>query len=118
MGKKMKQIEGQMDLFGLLNQDSEVKSEKVKSEKVKSVKKKSANDTDSFPECSNCWCRDCKHNLKNEAIPRDFAGKMLPCPACVGCEKEGVAEICEIGSAKNGCHTRAEEENLIPRAAE
>ncbi len=68
-----------------------------------------------FKECINCWCYDCRHNENNEAVKRDFAGIMKPCPACGFCLEQKNAEICEIGSYKNGCKVRAEEEGIRPR---
>lgn len=88
MGKKSKQIEGQLDLFAMMEQMAAT----------------------AFAECSSCWCRDCKHNSRNEGVPRDLCGTMMACPACDGCISSGKAEICEIGSAANGCRVRAEEE--------
>lgn len=106
MSKKSKQIEGQLELFSLME-----KTEKIKEIEQKEQPKQHMSVT-SFSECRSCWCRDCKHNVRTEAVPRDLCGKMLPCPACEGCFSEGKAEICEIGSAKNGCHTRALEEGI------
>lgn len=65
-----------------------------------------------FKQCKKCWCYDCKHNARNEAIPREMCGMMMPCPACKSCEDEGMATVCEIGNAKEGCKTRAIEEGL------
>lgn len=65
-----------------------------------------------FPECSDCWCRDCRHNSRGEAVPREMCGKEMPCPACDGCVADGHAGICIIGSAKEGCMTRAVEEGI------
>ena len=66
-----------------------------------------------FKDCSRCWCHDCKHNLYNEAVPRELAGRMIPCPACKTCEEDGNASLCEIGNAKEGCKLRALEEGII-----
>ncbi len=66
-----------------------------------------------FKDCSRCWCHDCKHNLYNEAVPRELAGRMIPCPACKTCKEEGSASLCEIGDAKEGCRLRALEEGII-----
>lgn len=63
-----------------------------------------------FEECIHCWCYDCKHNQYNEAVPRDLCGNKIACPACNECIKQGFANICEIGSSKNGCSLRAKEE--------
>ena len=65
-----------------------------------------------YDSCVRCWCSDCKHNARNEGKPRDMCGVMMPCPACDGCVSQGYAEICEIGSAKEGCMTRALEEGI------
>ncbi len=98
MSKKSKQIEGQLDFFALLNNnDSE----------------SAFSDVAPFIECELCWCKDCKHNENNEGIPRDFGGEEKACPACSFCVENDEPEICEIGSAKNGCRLRASEEGLI-----
>ena len=67
-----------------------------------------------FAECIDCWCHDCRFNELNEAVPRDFAGEMKPCPACASCLEGGSAELCEIGSYDNGCKTRALDEGHQP----
>ncbi len=92
----------------------------VKPEKPESVKEepyeKGASDVRKrllFKDCVRCWCHDCKHNLYNEAVPRELAGRMIPCPACKTCEEEGGASLCEIGNAKEGCRLRALEEGII-----
>ena len=65
-----------------------------------------------FKQCERCWCYDCKHNSRGPAVPRELCGKMMPCPACKGCESDGFATICEIGNAKEGCMLRATEEGI------
>lgn len=96
-----KQIEGQLNLFDYVS-DREILQEKSISKDFISI----------YKECSDCWCSDCKHNEKLEAIPRNFAGNKKPCPACSFCIKEKHAEICEIGSFENGCKLRAIEEGI------
>ncbi len=90
---------------------------KLKVKKSELAKLDMENDTDErkqlFKDCSRCWCHDCKHNLYNEAVPRELAGRMIPCPACKTCEEEGNASLCEIGNAKEGCRLRALEEGII-----
>lgn len=66
-----------------------------------------------FKQCKKCWCFDCKHNSRNEGVPRDLCGNMMPCPACKGCIDEDMATVCEIGNAKEGCRLRATEEGLV-----
>lgn len=66
-----------------------------------------------FKQCKKCWCFDCKHNSKNEGVPRDMCGTRMPCPACDSCIAEDQATICEIGNAKEGCKLRAEEEGIL-----
>lgn len=95
LAKKVKQIDGQLDFFDMLMADIP------------------PSEMGLFLECELCWCKDCKHNSKNEAEPRDFNGEMKPCPACEFCVDNDEPEICEKGSAKNGCRLRAEEEGLI-----
>lgn len=66
-----------------------------------------------FKQCKRCWCFDCKHNSRNEAVPREMCGNNIPCPACDGCVAEDQATICEIGNAKEGCRFRAIEEGIF-----
>lgn len=66
-----------------------------------------------FKQCKSCWCYDCRHNARGKAVPREICGKSMPCPACKSCEEEGMATICEIGNAKEGCMTRAIEEGVF-----
>lgn len=77
------------------------------------LKKKSGGRVELFDKCSDCWCSDCKHNSQNEGKPREMCGMMMACPACEACIEQGYAEVCEIGSAKEGCKTRAIEEGLF-----
>ncbi len=90
-----KQVEGQLNFLDLLEESSFIK------------------EYPQFKECDNCWCYDCKHNENNEAVERDFAGEKKPCPSCSFCIKQNKAEVCEIGSYKNGCKVRAEEEGIM-----
>lgn len=66
-----------------------------------------------FKQCKKCWCFDCKHNSRNEGVPRDICGTSMPCPACESCISEDQATICEIGNAKEGCKLRAQEEGIL-----
>lgn len=66
-----------------------------------------------FKQCKRCWCFDCKHNSRNQAIPREMCGIEMPCPACNDCIAEDMATICEIGNAREGCRTRALEEGIL-----
>lgn len=66
-----------------------------------------------FKQCKKCWCFDCKHNSRNEGVPRDICGTQMPCPACESCISEDQATICEIGNAKEGCRLRAQEEGIL-----
>lgn len=66
-----------------------------------------------FKQCKKCWCYDCKHNSRNEGVPREMCGATIPCPACDGCVQEDQATICEIGNAKEGCRFRAMEEGIL-----
>lgn len=91
-----RQIDGQLDFFDLLVEDLPI------------------SDLSHFLECELCWCKDCKHNSENEGEPRDFGGEMKPCPACEFCVENDEPEICQIGSSKNGCKLRAEEEGIGP----
>lgn len=89
-------IDGQLDFFDMLFGELPV------------------SELSEFEECINCWCRDCKHNSRNEGEPREFGSEMKPCPACDSCIVNDEPEICEIGSYKNGCKLRAKEEGLAP----
>ena len=66
-----------------------------------------------FQECSSCWCSTCEHSTVGGSVPRPFAGSQRPCPSSELCVREGVADICVIGSADEGCRYRAEKEGLI-----
>lgn len=85
----------------------------VKEEKTKKADKDVAPTDILFKQCKRCWCRDCKHNSRNEGIPREMCGMTIPCPACNGCIEEDMATICEIGNAKEGCMFRAVEEGIF-----
>ena len=96
------------------------KAEEAKTEEVKAPEpvkpKKSGNSGNSeqlFKQCTKCWCFDCKHNARNEGVPREMCGVSMPCPACKSCEAEDCATICEIGNAKEGCRFRAIEEGIF-----
>ncbi len=65
-----------------------------------------------FEACAKCWCSDCRHNSRNEGVPRDLCGVMMACPACQDCIDENMPTVCEIGNAKGGCKTRAAEEGI------
>lgn len=93
-----KQIEGQYGLFDFTETESFIAENADKSA--------------AFKECAKCWCMDCCHNERNEAIPRNFAGEAKPCPACKFCIEKGKADICEIGSYDNGCKLRASEDGI------
>ena len=86
-----KQVEGQISLLDLLEESRFI------------------NELPQFADCVHCWCYDCRYNTNNEAVPRDFAGEMKPCPSCSFCQENGVADICEINS---GCKLRATDEGL------
>ena len=102
---KNKQVEGQLDFFALLSfEEGEKESSKLNS----------ISELAPFEECNSCWCRDCRHNEQNEAVPREFAGQMRACPSCNLCIENDEPDICVIGSYKNGCKLRAEEEGFGP----
>ena len=65
-----------------------------------------------FKQCKKCWCYDCRHNARNEGVPREICGTQMACPACNDCINEDMATICEIGNAREGCRTRALEEGI------
>lgn len=104
-----KQIEGQLNLFDYVS-DKEINKEEISKEEIEI--KKNDKLISLFKECSNCWCSNCKHNEELDAVPRDFAGVVKPCPACSFCMKMKHAEICEINSYENGCKLRAIEEGI------
>ena len=104
---KTKQIEGQLDFFTMLSFDDSNDNETDSG-------MSSISDLPPFEECTDCWCRDCRHNENNEGVPREFAGEMKACPACGFCMDNDEPEICIIGSYKNGCRLRAEEEGIGP----
>lgn len=94
-----KQIDGQISLFDCM-------AEQGKGQKA------ALSSVSFFKLCNNCWCSDCKHNEKLDAIPRDFSGAKKACPSCDFCLQDKKAEICEIGSYDNGCKLRASEEGI------
>lgn len=112
MAKDKKIIEGQMNLFDLFGsmQEADVVEKDVCKNHIEKEKRSHAGQ---FTECNRCWCRDCRHNSVNEGVPRDICGSMQACPACDMCLQAGVAEICVIGSAKEGCSVRAAEEGIL-----
>ncbi|HKM33741.1 MAG TPA: hypothetical protein VJY54_03255 [Lachnospiraceae bacterium] len=93
MSKEKKMIEGQLSLFDLFDANTETTPK-------------------SFSVCSECWCRDCRHNAANEGVPRELCGSKQACPACDMCVSSGDPQICIIGSAKEGCSVRAAEEGI------
>lgn len=93
--------------------EARAKVEEESRQKVVEKKpKKKTSEEKLFKACDRCWCYDCKHNARNEGVPRDICGMMMACPACKGCEEEDCPTICEIGNAKEGCRTRAMEEGI------
>ncbi|MCR4989566.1 MAG: hypothetical protein K6A38_01705 [Lachnospiraceae bacterium] len=105
---RSKQVEGQLDFFALLSFDDNDESEEKSVEEIK------ISELSPFEECEKCWCRDCKHNENNDGIPREFAGEKKACPACSFCIDNDEPDVCIIGSYKNGCSLRAEEEGISP----
>ena len=102
--KMKKQLEGQINLFDIFTSEESENSQK--SEEVE----KDGNQY--FKECKLCWCFDCRHNVLNEGVPRDFMGEYKPCPSCTFCIDRNKADPCEIGSYDNGCKVRSEEEGI------
>ena len=115
-----KQIEGQISLFDYMAEEEKVHKAQDKPEiasqntKKKKGQKTALSSVSFFDQCQNCWCSDCKHNEKLDAVPRDFSGIKKACPSCNFCLKDKKAEICEIGSYDNGCKLRASEEGIMP----
>lgn len=107
-----KQIDGQISLFDYIAEE-EKKRERERQEPVRKTDT-AALRIELFEQCADCWCSDCKHNEKREAVPRDFSGVKKACPSCGFCVSSGRAEICEIGSYDNGCRLRASEEGIGP----
>ena len=111
-----KQIDGQISLFDYIAEEEheEAKKQKtpIQSKEQKEGQKSALSSVSFFKQCSNCWCRDCKHNEKLDAMPRDFSGVKKACPSCDFCLQGKKAEICEIGSYDNGCKLRASEEGI------
>lgn len=84
-------------------------------------KREKTQDIDSdmlFKQCKKCWCFDCKHNSRNEGVPREVCGMSMPCPPCDTCISEDCPTICEIGNAKEGCKLRALEEGITEEKEE
>ena len=126
-----KQIDGQISLFDYIaeeeyktqstgkihkNQKAEQqKRDMIQNKKQKEGQKTALSSVSVFKQCSKCWCSNCMHNEKLDAIPRDFSGVKKACPSCDFCLQDKKAEICEIGSYDNGCKLRASEEGIIPQ---
>lgn len=116
-----KQIEGQISLFDYMAEEEKVHKEEDKpgimSQNIKKKKeqKTTLSSVSFFNQCNSCWCSDCKHNEKLDAVPRDFSGTKKACPSCDFCLKSKKAEICEIGSYDNGCKLRASEDGIAPQ---
>ena len=122
-----KQIDGQISLFDYIaeeekdskekpqnNQRAEQQKKDTTQKKEKKKGQKSAlSSVCLFEQCQKCWCNNCKHNEKLDAIPRDFSGVKKACPSCDFCLQSKKAEICEIGSYDNGCKLRASEEGIM-----
>ncbi|MBQ2803254.1 MAG: hypothetical protein IJF07_05070 [Lachnospiraceae bacterium] len=66
-----------------------------------------------FQECKVCWCFTCEHSTVGGGKVRQFADRECVCPSCEICIQEQAADICVIGSAKEGCRYRAEKEGLV-----
>jgi len=124
MGRK-NEIEGQINLFDMLvfpKETLEEDNEKVGKDTVqrtqeasqKVIQKSEKTAPGTFIECTSCWCSTCEHSTIGGSVPRPFAGTERPCPSCELCVREGVADICVIGSADEGCRYRAQKEGLIP----
>ena len=128
-----KQIDGQISLFdyiateeyepkeyknkstGKLHRKQKTEQQKkdiTQNKEQKEGQKTALSSVSFFKQCDECWCSDCKHNEKLNALPRDFAGVKKACPSCDFCLKDIKAEICEIGSYDNGCKLRYTEEEL------
>ena len=108
-----KQIDGQISLFDYIAEEEQKPVEEQREEKKPKEGQESALSSVSFfKQCKNCWCSDCKHNEKLDAVPRDFSGVKKACPSCDFCLQDKKAEICEIGSYDNGCKLRASEEGM------
>ena len=122
-----KQIDGQISLFDYIAEEEKDSKEKIQNnQKLEQQKKNMKNNKEQkegqktalssvsfFKQCINCWCSDCKHNEKMDAMPRDFSGVKKACPSCDFCIQDKKAEICEIGSYDNGCKLRASEEGMV-----
>lgn len=124
--KKQAELEKRLREEERLIAEAKKKAEEAKveaiSEEPKAPKKPEAKPSKSgskgngeqlFKQCNKCWCFDCKHNARNEGVPREMCGVSMPCPACKSCEAEDFATICEIGNAKEGCKFRAIEEGIF-----
>ena len=114
-----KQIDGQISLFDYIAEDEHKEAKKQKtpkqSKEQKEGQKSALSSVSFFNQCHKCWCSDCRHNEKLDAVPRDFSGVKKACPSCDFCLQDKKAEVCEIGSYDNGCKLRASEEGIAPK---
>ena len=113
--KKQAELEKRLAEEERLIAEAKKKAEEAKAPEPVKPKKSgnSGNSEQLFKQCTKCWCFDCKHNARNEGVPREMCGVSMPCPACKSCEAEDCATICEIGNAKEGCRFRAIEEGIF-----
>ncbi len=107
-------IEGQMSLFDLPVGNLQVKAETLmkKTSKEKTTMAEPPMEAGKFPECADCWCYTCEHSTVGGGVPRAFVDGEHPCPSCEFCISDGKADVCIIGSAKEGCGFRAAKEGI------
>ena len=124
-----KQIDGQISLFDYIAEEEKDPKEKpqnnqraeqqkkdtIQNKEQKKGQKSALSSVSFFRQCQKCWCSDCQHNEKLDAVPRDFSGVKKACPSCTFCLQDKKAEVCEIGSYDNGCKLRASEEGIAPK---
>lgn len=108
MSKNARVMEGQMSLFDMPGAAFGQEQKQPFEEAAGGGETAAAG----FAECLSCWCRDCRHNAVNEAVPRQMCGREMACPACDGCVAKQKPDICIIGSAEEGCRVRALEEGI------
>lgn len=124
MGRK-NEIEGQLSFLDLLvteQERTESEQEQTGTEQEQSMpeqaeKRKNKEKTECLPgkfsECQSCWCATCEHSTVGGGVPRPFGESMRACPSCELCVREGIADVCVIGSAEEGCNYRARKEGLL-----
>ena len=111
---RKRDIEGQLSLFDC--EEYKVIKEKLENPSESpddNLSRTQSLNPGQFAECNECWCYTCEHSTVGGSVVREFVDGEHACPSCEFCVTEGQADICVIGSSKEGCGFRAKKEGLI-----